>query len=259
MVAKLGSQGQREVLLRARLGDKAGVVPVLRCEQFVDPVFSPRVVTVMLQPRLRKCERGALEWQPLLLSLLRGLASLHAVNVAHLDVKPSNVMLTPNGDAVLTDLGVGLHVGADECRRGRGTPGYMAPEVELEPEVQCSEHDHDTFGVEADLYSLGVTLVELCGVRRTIDLHIAFDQLAPAGLGLASVVACLTNPCPLQRGSATDWIGLLEPAGDRGRLLSAVNVNVPPKTRSLSGKQLNTAWCGGAVDDENRASLKQKL
>ena len=60
-----------------------------------------------------------------------GLATAHAANLVHQDVKPGNVMLTPTG-AKLVDFGVAAIAGApDEAGpNGKimGTPNYVAPE-----------------------------------------------------------------------------------------------------------------------------------
>jgi hypothetical protein len=80
----------------------------------------------------------------------RALEAIHAAGLLHRDVKPQNVLIGPEGRAVLVDLG------AAQWRRGQegatdisGTPSYMAPEV-LRGEQPASPR--------SDVYSLGVTL-----------------------------------------------------------------------------------------------------
>lgn len=86
---------------------------------------------------------------------LEALAHVHARGILHRDVKPSNILLTPDGQPVLADFGVatgnpgketvGLTVGATPV----GTPLYMAPErLRGEPEHASS-----------DLYSVGATFL----------------------------------------------------------------------------------------------------
>jgi serine/threonine-protein kinase len=86
-----------------------------------------------------------------------GLGAVHALNIVHRDVKPSNVLLRTDGTPVLTDFGLVLV--RDEAARLRltatniavGTADYMAPE-------QIEGDDEDG---RADLYSLGVVLYEM--------------------------------------------------------------------------------------------------
>jgi eukaryotic-like serine/threonine-protein kinase len=64
------------------------------------------------------------------------LDSLHRQNVIHLDVKPSNILFRPSGEAVLIDYGLSHHTQlpdlmAEQFRLPYGTAPYMAPEQVL--------------------------------------------------------------------------------------------------------------------------------
>jgi nucleotide-binding universal stress UspA family protein len=61
------------------------------------------------------------------------LDSLHRQHVIHLDLKPSNVMIRPTGEAVMIDYGLSHHTRlpdlmAEQFRLPYGTAPYMAPE-----------------------------------------------------------------------------------------------------------------------------------
>jgi serine/threonine protein kinase len=81
------------------------------------------------------------------------LADLHRQNVIHHDIKPSNIMIRPTGEAVLLDFGLSHHnqlpdLLQEEFRLPFGTAPYLAPERLL--------------GIRddprSDLFSLGVLL-----------------------------------------------------------------------------------------------------
>jgi serine/threonine protein kinase len=81
------------------------------------------------------------------------LAVLHDAGIVHRDVKPSNVMATPQGRIVLLDFGVAKQVAPVRDQPASalvGTPAYLAPErIEPGPAVAAS-----------DWYSVGVMLYQ---------------------------------------------------------------------------------------------------
>ena len=87
------------------------------------------------------------------------LAHAHARLTVHRDVKPANIILTPDRGPVLVDFGLGLDEAASggrELGAVSGTPAYMAPE-------QVAGEAHRIDG-RTDVYSLGVVLYQmLCG------------------------------------------------------------------------------------------------
>ncbi|MBK8100471.1 MAG: protein kinase [Planctomycetes bacterium] len=103
------------------------------------------------------------DWQQVCLTIGRrlaeALAHAHARGVVHRDVKPSNVVITPEGRVVLLDFGLALPRGVDRMTRDSAEVGsvpYMAPE-----QLRGEPGDART-----DVYSLGVTLRELLGMRQ---------------------------------------------------------------------------------------------
>ena len=83
----------------------------------------------------------------------QGLHRAHKQGMIHRDVKPDNVMVTPDGVAKLADLGLVKEMEADlnltRTGRGLGTPHFMAPE---------QFRNAKNADVRCDIYALGATL-----------------------------------------------------------------------------------------------------
>jgi serine/threonine protein kinase len=110
-----------------------------------------------------------------------GLEHAHQAGIVHRDVKPSNVMLTPDGRALLLDFGLARVDGDAKLTRTGGEPGspaYMAPE-----QVRGLGAD-----ARADLYSLAATLVQLLDLEPPFgspdaeQLRAAILRGSPAGV-----------------------------------------------------------------------------
>ncbi|NRQ38708.1 serine/threonine protein kinase [Nonomuraea sp. NN258] len=83
--------------------------------------------------------------------VLSALRSAHEAGILHRDVKPSNVLLTEDGRAVLTDFGIATAEGDSSLTSTgmvTGSPSFLAPE---------RVRDVD-YGPASDLWSLGATL-----------------------------------------------------------------------------------------------------
>jgi serine/threonine protein kinase len=89
-------------------------------------------------------------------AMARGAHSLHQQNVCHLDLKPANVLIRPDGVAVMLDFGLSCHAQypdllAEELRKAVGSPVWISPE-----QVVGVRGDP-----RSDIFAIGVMLYEL--------------------------------------------------------------------------------------------------
>ena len=93
------------------------------------------------------------------IQLVKGLKSLHDLEILHRDIKSSNIFLFSDGTAKLGDLNVCKILSNNVLGRTQaGTPSYAAPEVWMEK----------PYGLKSDIWSLGCVLYEI------ISLHCPF-------------------------------------------------------------------------------------
>jgi serine/threonine protein kinase len=119
------------------------------------PTARPVTPTPALPPRY---DEGRLRHA--LHQLAQGLCALHAARLVHRDVKPSNVLVTPQGRVVLLDFGLVADQRAPvhaprAARQVAGTVRFMSPE----------QARGDTVGPSSDWYAVGVILHRMLAGR----------------------------------------------------------------------------------------------
>ncbi len=99
----------------------------------------------------------------IMLQVLDALGSAHAMGVIHQDIKPANIMLTPEMRVKVADFGISRFVNTDvtSTSSSMGTPNYMSPE-------QCRG---STVDGRSDLFSAGATLFEMVAGDRAFAGH----------------------------------------------------------------------------------------
>jgi len=111
----------------------------------------------------------------------------HQLGVIHRDMKPSNILVDPQGDCYLTDFGIAKIVEGTLGLTGSGivgTPHYMAPE-------QSRSHTVDH---RADIYAMGVVIYEMVTGQLPYDAETPF----------AVVMKHISEPLPLPRAIRPD-------------------------------------------------------
>lgn len=148
--------------------------------------------------------------------MAEALAALHRKDWIHGDVKPDNVRIVAEGEAVLLDLGFAHHPGENAVLLEEGyilgTANYLAPELCASP--PCDD-------LRSDLFSLGVMLFEMLtgrlpypagGSAETLRRHRSepparLDDLLNHPLpGLADLVERLLSLDPAERPRAAELV-----------------------------------------------------
>jgi eukaryotic-like serine/threonine-protein kinase len=161
-----------------------------------------------LAERLAAGERVDVE--RLAADLLAALDFIHRAGVSHRDVKPQNVLIAPDGRALLTDFGIARPQDATSITQTGQMPGtarYMAPELMRgEPATPSS-----------DLYSAGMVLRDCLSTE---------PQHGPA----ARLAEQLCDPDPVLRpASAEAALAKLRGTPPRGTLADALADLGPPR------------------------------
>ncbi|XP_051958265.1 membrane-associated tyrosine- and threonine-specific cdc2-inhibitory kinase [Xyrauchen texanus] len=157
-----------------------------------------------------------------LCDMLSALEHLHTQGFAHLDIKPANVFLTKSGRLKLGDFGLLLKLSTDAQTQGieieketgreqedlqEGDPRYMAPEL-LRGE----------YGSAADIFSLGVSILELAcnievpkggdGWQQLRQGHLPAEFTNALSADLQYVLRLMLTPEPCDRVTAQQLLSL---------------------------------------------------
>lgn len=167
-----GQRRVRQEIEAARQVEGPGLVPIVEVveEGSVLALAFPLIGSgSTLADELAQARDGApgYDRQRMLRSLvpaLEGLAHLHARGIAHLDLKPANLLRSSRESLVLTDLGLAKALDEPTWTRSQqliGTPAYMSPEL-----ARGARKDA---GPAADVWAFGVTLYEVLHLRRPFE------------------------------------------------------------------------------------------
>ena len=249
LVGRLGRGGMGHVYLGLSPGGRPVAVKVIRADLAADPEFRVRFAREVAAVRqvsglftalvLDADVESALPWlatayvagpslaeavtgdgpmaaRPALAlaaGLAESLSAIHAAGVVHCDLKPSNVLLSPDGPRVI-DFGISRAAGTVSAAGVgwvTGSPGFMSPEQALGGEI----------GPPSDIFSLGAVLSFATtgrgpfgrGSRPEVAYRLVYGppDLGEIPAGLRPLVERCLAKDPVQRPTADE---VLEAAND---------------------------------------------
>jgi serine/threonine protein kinase len=153
-------------------------------------------------------------------SLIQAIGSIHRANVMHRDLKPTNVLVGADGSAHVLDFGLASLVDASASGEGRGTKGWMAPEI-LRGEEPT---------VAADVYGWGLVVGYAASGRHPVVNGVVDVPSVPPMMRQA-VLAAL-DPNPERRSGA--YVPAMFPHSPSAAEIPPTEL--PPATPSKSGR-----------------------
>jgi 5'-AMP-activated protein kinase catalytic alpha subunit len=166
------------------------------------------------------------ELYPICQQLIAAVQACHSHGLAHLDIKPANVLIDKHGRVKLADFGTALIAKGGLSKQTKGTPAFLPPEILQKPA-------YDPF--KADVWSLGVTIYTLAAGKLPWPA-------APSAFGLRMNGLVSFGPAiPFEL--KTLLRSMVEPAPEARIRIDQINLNmfdtkpikrsqfVPPKSR----------------------------
>lgn len=217
---KHSDAGGADLIREARLGASLRHAAFVKVHAIEDDGCTQSIVMELVPGQTLKhalaagpVERAAaLDWTRQIAEAMR---DAHASGLVHGDLKPSNLMLEPDGTIRILDFGLAHHLDAMATASLapaalQGTVAYMAPERMLGAPLSA----------QADVYALGLILYEMvCGARpfaRLDGLALAAAQLqtssdgwsypADAGAPLVALIRAMTARQAAQRLAGMDEV-----------------------------------------------------
>lgn len=134
--------------------------------------------------------------------LLAALAFVHRKGLAHLDVKPDNILYDKVSNSLrVIDFGLALRAdGSDIIPIGRGSRGFRSPELD----VDCDDYDGDP--CKCDVWSAGIVIEKWIANLNVSTLNHSHSKLLRQ---IRSLLKDMNTENPVNRISSSDALGRL--------------------------------------------------
>ena len=171
----------------------------------------------------------------------------HEQGVFHRDIKPANLIMDPNATVWVTDFGLAVtREGIDQNpgKQVAGTLRYMPPEA-------FDKFDEASPGYDlgkADVYSLAITLIELCSGKPAFQSSGVLDLTEAIQMGRLQPLTFHGKPMPkdlesvLRKAAATNPINRYDSARQFLHELTNVAQGRPVEARSVSAFGQLWSW-----------------
>lgn len=228
----VGSEGSREMVnrFREKFRKEANSIAKLRHPNIVSviDVFDENGTVYYV---MEYCSGGSLASlmkqhpdglsEALAVKYIREVAAaldyIHQRKINHLDVKPGNIMLTEEGNAVLIDFGLAKQYDVSTGQQTSSTPVGMSHGYA--PIEQYKREGVSQFSPTTDIYSLGATLYKLVSGNTPPEAQTLIEEpLSLAFPASANVLSAINRAMQMRRTdrpqTVTEWLSILDMPAD---------------------------------------------
>lgn len=169
----------------------------------------------------------------------QGLHKAHKLGLIHRDVKPDNILLTPDGQVKLVDLGLVKEIDADlnltRTNRGLGTPHFMAPE---------QFRNAKNADARCDIYSMAATMYMM------VTGELPFKSCGPLDAWMKKINNEITAPRQLAPtlSERVDWAIRRSMSADPTQRASSCREFIEDLTGHSTRKTTTTSAGGDTTD-----------
>ncbi len=203
---------------------------------------------------------GVLEVIEVVAELAGGLAIVHRAGLAHRDVKPANVMLTPDHRVVLMDFGLVSDSTQTEVPMVVGSPPYMAPEAMLGRVAPKGARLSDIFALGVMTYEMlvgerpfpGSTLEEVMASHASLTSPRLRDSRRDAPRAFDTLLREMLAFDPRDRPQGTEALAL-----QLTNLAKGLRKNVLTDRRSLLPRDTRPTPMHLPTDEELGVEVEQ--